>query len=65
MARRYHRRAPGTLKYEMDQQALEEKTGQREKVVYDNDFGVSPSAAIMGFLCIIAFAMFRKLFAFY
>ncbi|MEP3889091.1 MAG: hypothetical protein ABJN69_01415 [Hellea sp.] len=28
MARRYHRRAPGTPKYEMDQQALEEKTGQ-------------------------------------
>lgn len=65
MARRYHRRAPGTPKYEMDQQALEEETGQREKVVYDNDWGIPPFMAIIGFVLLIAFVIYWKFFALY
>lgn len=65
MARRYHRLAPGTPKYEMDQQALEEKTGQREKVVYENDWGIPPFMAIIGLLLLIAFVIYWKFFALY
>ena len=65
MARRYHRRAPGTARYEMDQQALEERTGQREKVVYENDWGIPPFMAIIGFILFIAFVIYWKFFALY
>ena len=37
IARRYHLRAPGTPRYETEQQILEEQTGQRDKAVLEND----------------------------
>lgn len=63
MARRYHMRAPGTLAYETEQQILEEQTGSREKVVYDNDWGLPPFMVIggvfLGFAAIIYRIFFR------
>ena len=63
MARRYHMRAPGTAAYETEQQILEEQTGAREKVVYDNDWGMPPFMVIgsvfLGFAAIIYRIFFR------
>ncbi|WP_026942819.1 hypothetical protein [Hellea balneolensis] len=63
MARRYHMRAPGTPAYETEQQILEEQTGSREKVVYDNDWGLPPFMVIggvfFGFAAIIYRIFFR------
>ena len=63
MARRYHRLTPGTARYEMDQQALEEQTGQREKVVYENDWGLPPfmiiSGVFIGFIS-VAFGLISR-----
>ena len=60
MARRYHRRAPGTPKYEMDQQALFERTGEREKVVYENDWGKPAYLVIFDFIIKAIFRLVRK-----
>ena len=50
MARRYHRLAPGTPKYEMDQQIQEEETGERDTPIIDNDWGLPPFIIIGGVL---------------
>ena len=50
MARRYHRLAPGTPKYEIDQQIKEEETGERDTPTYDNDWGLPPFMIIGGVL---------------
>lgn len=62
VARRYHIRAPGTLKYETEQQVEEERTGKREELVIENDWGIPPLLAITGFAAIIIFVIFWKLF---
>jgi len=62
MARRYHMRAPGTLAYETEQQILEEQTGQREKVVYDNDWGLPPFMVIGGVFFGFAAVIYRIFF---
>ena len=49
IARRYHKLAPGTPTYETEQQILEEQTGFREKVVYENDWGIPPVLVGTGF----------------
>ncbi len=65
IARRYHLLAPGTPQYETDQQVKEEKTGQRDKTVIENDWGIPPFLAIIGFVVFIIFVIFWKLFARY
>ena len=62
IARRYHKLAPGTPSYEMEQQILEEQTGFREKVIYENDLGIPPSLVGIGFLLYIVFIIFWKFF---
>ncbi|MDB2437305.1 hypothetical protein N9W89_01200 [Hellea sp.] len=61
IARRYHLLAPGTTKYETEQQIKEEKTGQRDKVVIANDWGIPPFLAIIGFVVFIIFVIWWKL----
>jgi len=46
----YHRLAPGTPKYEIDQQIKEEETGERDTPTYDNDWGLPPCMIIGGVL---------------
>jgi len=65
IARRYHLHAPGTPQYEMDQEAKEEKTGQRDKPVIENDWGVPPFLAIIGFALFIIIVILWKFFARY
>jgi len=61
IARRYHLLAPGTQKYETEQQIKEEKTGQRDKAIIENDWGIPPFMAIIGFVVFIVFVMWWKL----
>jgi len=62
IARRYHRMAPGTSQYETEQQVKEEKTGKRDNPVIENDWGIPPFLAIIGFVVFIVFVIFWKLF---
>jgi len=62
IARRYHMLAPGTSKYETDQQALEDTTGQRDKITVENDWGVPPFLLIIGFFISIIFIFYWKFF---
>jgi len=62
IARRYHLLAPGTAAYETDQQVLEEQTGQRDKVVVENDWGIPPFMAIIGFFLFIISVIGWKFF---
>jgi len=63
MARRYHLHAPGTPQYETEQQVIEEKTGKRDKPVIENDWGIPPFLAILGFALFIVFVIFWKVFS--
>lgn len=65
LARRYHLMAPGTPQYETEQQVKEERTGQRDKPVIENDWGIPPFLAIGGFIAFIVFIIFWKFFARY
>lgn len=58
MARRYHRRTPGTFQYEIEQELKEIQTGSRDSVKYENDFGLPPFIVIGAvFLTFIAALM--------
>ena len=62
IARRYHLLAPGTAQYETEQQIIEEKTGQRDKPVIENDWGIPPFLAIIGFVLFIIFLILGMIF---
>jgi len=63
MARRYHLHAPGTSAYETEQQILEDETGQRDKPVIENDWGIPPFLAIIGFILFVGFIIYWKFIA--
>lgn len=63
MARRYHLHAPGTTSYETEQQILEDETGQRDKPIVENDWGIPPFIAIIGFVLFIIFIFYWKFFS--
>lgn len=62
VARRYHLRAPGTAQYEIEQQIKEEKTGQRDRPLIENDWGIPPFLAIAGFVIFLILIIFWKFF---
>ena len=62
IARRYHLLAPGTPKYETEQQVMEEKPGKRDKPVIENDWGIPPFLVIAGFIVFIIVVIFWKFF---
>lgn len=63
MARRYHLYAPGTANYETEQQLIEDETGYRDKPVIENDWGIPPFIAIIGFVTFVIFIIYWKFFA--
>lgn len=62
IARRYHMLAPGSPNYETEQQALEDKTGQREKINIENDWGIPPFLLVIGFFIFIILIFYTKFF---
>lgn len=62
VARRYHLHAPGNVKYETDQQIKEEQTGARDKPVIENDWGIPPFVAVIGFALFILIVISWKFF---
>jgi len=61
LARRYHRLAPGTPKYETDQQLQEEELGYRDKPVYETDWTLQSLLAGLGFFLFVIIIIWWKL----
>lgn len=63
-AKRYHRGAPGTLAYEMNQESRMAETGEEEKIIRDNDSGLPPFLIESGVILLLILIIYRVLVRF-
>ena len=64
VSKRYHRSAPGTFAFEIEQELLFAETGQREKTTAGNDSGLPPYLIETGVILLLIFIIYRVLVRF-
>ena len=64
VSKRYHRSAPGTFAFEIEQELLFAETGQREKTTAGNDSGLPPYLIEAGVIFLLIFIIYRALVRF-